>query len=113
MMPGMKKTMDEWKAGTLKSSSGAPVKNQKQAIAIGLSEQRKMKKFAEGGSTKPVYNPKGKTFDEQFPLPKPSPAEQTVRDRIRAAGAKKGGAIKKYAKGGGIEQRGKTRGKLV
>lgn len=40
-MPGMKKTMDEWKKGTLKSSSGQKVTNQKQAIAIGLSEARR------------------------------------------------------------------------
>ena len=37
------KVMDEWKAGTLHSGSkkGPKVTNQKQAIAIGLSEQRK------------------------------------------------------------------------
>ena len=34
--------MGKWKAGTLKSGgSGKPVKNQKQAIAIMLSEKRK------------------------------------------------------------------------
>jgi hypothetical protein len=45
LMPGMKKTMDEWKKGKLHSGSkkGPIVKNQKQAIAIGLSEQRKAK----------------------------------------------------------------------
>jgi len=39
----MKPTMDEWKAGTLHSGSkkGPIVRNQKQAIAIGLSEARK------------------------------------------------------------------------
>lgn len=41
---GMKKTMDEWKEGTLHSGSGAKVTDQKQAIAIGLSEEKKMKK---------------------------------------------------------------------
>jgi Family of unknown function (DUF6496) len=43
--------MGKWKAGTLKSGgSGEPVKNQKQAIAIMLSEKRK------GGSgEKPEY----------------------------------------------------------
>lgn len=34
----MQKVMHEYKAGTLKSSSGQPVKNRKQAIAIGMSE---------------------------------------------------------------------------
>lgn len=42
-MPGMKGTMDEFKKGLLRSGSkkGPVVKNRKQAIAIGLSEQRK------------------------------------------------------------------------
>lgn len=43
-MPGMKKTMKEYKAGTLKSSSGRKVTSRKQAIAIGMSEQSKNKK---------------------------------------------------------------------
>lgn len=40
-MPGMKATMAEYKRGTLKSGSGAKVKERAQAIAIGLSEARK------------------------------------------------------------------------
>jgi hypothetical protein len=35
------KTMDEFKAGALKSGSGRKVTSRKQAIAIGLSEARK------------------------------------------------------------------------
>lgn len=42
-MPGVKKTMQEYKRGTLRSSSGRKVKSRKQAIAIGLSQQRKRK----------------------------------------------------------------------
>ncbi len=43
-MPGMKNTMKEWKAGQLRSGSktGPVVKNQAQAIAIGLSEEKKL-----------------------------------------------------------------------
>jgi hypothetical protein len=38
----VKKTMDEYKKGTLKSGrSGKKVTNSKQAVAIGLSEARK------------------------------------------------------------------------
>jgi hypothetical protein len=38
----MKKVMDEWKEGKLKSGrSGKKVTSQKQAVAIGLSEARK------------------------------------------------------------------------
>ena len=42
-MPGMKGTMDEYKAGTLHSGSktGPKVTSRKQAIAIGLSQDRK------------------------------------------------------------------------
>lgn len=35
-----------------------------------------------------------------------------IRHEMKEAGMKKGGAVKKYAKGGGIESRGKTRGKM-
>jgi hypothetical protein len=37
----VKKVMDEYKHGELKSGKGGTVKSRKQAIAIGLSEARK------------------------------------------------------------------------
>ena len=42
-MPGMAKTMSEWKHGNLHSGSkkGPKVTSQKQAIAIGLNQARK------------------------------------------------------------------------
>ena len=45
-MPGIRKTMREFKKGTLRSGSkrGPKVTNPKQAIAIALSEQRRGKK---------------------------------------------------------------------
>jgi len=47
--------LPKWKAGTLKSGgSGKPVKNQKQAVAIMLSEKRK----ADSGDKE--YQPKKK-----------------------------------------------------
>jgi Family of unknown function (DUF6496) len=46
MADKMKKVMDEYKSGKLHSGSkkGPKVKSKAQAIAIGLSEQRKAKK---------------------------------------------------------------------
>ncbi len=45
--------MGKWKSGTLKSGgSGKPVKSQKQAVAIMLSEKRKSKSNPEYRSKK-------------------------------------------------------------
>lgn len=43
-MPGVEKTMREFKRGTLKSGSGKKVTSRKQAIAIAISQEKPMKK---------------------------------------------------------------------
>jgi hypothetical protein len=43
-MDKVEKVMREYKQGKLKSSSGDKVTSRKQAIAIGLSEQRRARK---------------------------------------------------------------------
>lgn len=61
-MPGMKGTMDEFKAGTLHSGSktGPPVKSRAQAIAIGLSEERK------AGKSVPPKRPSTKLSSKRY-----------------------------------------------
>lgn len=44
MQQKVAKVMREYKAGKLKSSSGDKVTNQKQAVAIAMSEAEQMKK---------------------------------------------------------------------
>lgn len=44
MQDKVAKVMREYKAGKLKSSSGDKVTNQKQAVAIAMSEANQMKK---------------------------------------------------------------------
>jgi hypothetical protein len=44
--------MHEYKAGTLKSSSGDKVTNRKQAVAIALSEQERSRKSRKAGLMK-------------------------------------------------------------
>ena len=51
-MPGMKKTMGEYKRGTLKSGSGKKVTSRKQAIAIAMSEAGKARKTAKAAPAK-------------------------------------------------------------
>lgn len=41
-MPGIAGTMAEYKTGSLRSGSGQKVTNRKQAIAIGLNQDRKL-----------------------------------------------------------------------
>ena len=63
-MPGIKKTMEEFKAGGLHSGSkhGPKVKSRAQAIAIGLSEERK-----EGHKVPKKQTHHGKAADESNP----------------------------------------------
>jgi hypothetical protein len=72
-MPGMKPTMTEFKAGTLHSGSktGKIVTNPKQAIAIGLSQQRKAGGNPTGAPTKPTRKTPG-TFTAKVKKPKPT-----------------------------------------
>lgn len=42
-MPGVKKTMGEYKRGTLRSGSGKKVTSRKQAVAIAMSQPKKRK----------------------------------------------------------------------
>jgi len=60
----VKKVMDEWKSGKLKSSSGDKVTNQKQAIAIALSEAGLSKAEVDEIQKAYDYNKKAYTYKE-------------------------------------------------
>lgn len=49
-MPGVEKTMKEFKAGKLKSGSGKTVTDRGQALAIALAKDNSTRKMAGGGS---------------------------------------------------------------
>jgi hypothetical protein len=90
MMDKVGRVMREFKEGKLKSSSGQKVTNPKQAIAIGLSEQRAMKK---------------------------EPAKKMAAGGYKAGGAvmpKKMGAVKTAAPSiNGVATKGKTKGTMI
>lgn len=148
----VQKVMQEFKSGLLKSSSGQKVTDPKQAIAIGLSEQRRMKG---GGSVDESKKMMGK--EVAFMEKKGAPASMMKHEK-KEMGMKKSGMMKyagggklpmvesdgkmvpkyavdgvgkmnmggmagmkkmnmggmaKYAKGGGIESHGKTKGTMI
>jgi hypothetical protein len=112
----VQKVMQEFKSGSLKSSSGQKVTDPKQAIAIGLSEQRRMKG---GGSVDESKKMMGK--EVAFMKKKGAPASMMGHEKAEM-GMKGGGMpmkdgkpafMAKFAKGGGIESHGKTKGTVI
>lgn len=100
-MPGMQKTMHEFKEGNLHSGSksGPVVTNPKQAVAIGLNQERKG--YAEGGEVVMTYKigPGGVVTG---PVPKDLKdlVGPNTPDAPNQAAQTKEGAGASYAKGG-------------
>lgn len=46
IVPGVRATMREYKAGKLRTGSGTKVRTRRQALAIGLSQERRAKRRA-------------------------------------------------------------------
>ena len=106
--------MKEFKEGKLKSSSGQKVTNPKQAIAIGLSEQRAMKGYKAGGEPKAMVKK-----ELSFMKAKGAPKSMIKHEKAEAKGMKAGGmtkmgAVKTAAPSrDGVASKGKTKGKMV
>ena len=91
------------------------------SVAKEFNQADKGKKFKEGGMSKLSKLFKGKdTYSEEVKEAKAiksgkiTPQQYAKGEKMEEAkGMKKGGACKKYARGGGIEVRGKTKGKMV
>ena len=101
-MNKVEKVMKEFKSGDLKSSSGQKVTNPKQAVAIGLSEQRRMKGMAKGGEMKESKAMMKKEVG--FMKAKGAPKSMIKLEEAEMKGMKKGG--KAYASGGRIASKG-------
>jgi len=106
--------MKEFKEGKLKSSSGQKVTNPKQAIAIGLSEQRAMKGYKAGGEPKAMVKK-----ELAFMKAKGAPKSMIKHEKAEAKGMKSGGmtkmgAVKTAAPSrDGVASKGKTKGKTI
>ena len=106
--------MREFKEGKLKSSSGQKVTNPKQAIAIGLSEQRAMKGYKAGGEPKAMVK-KELAFMKAKGAPKSMIKHEKAEAKgMQAGGMTKMGAVKTAAPSrDGVASKGKTKGKMV
>ena len=111
------KVMREFKEGKLKSSSGQKVTNPKQAIAIGISEQKAMKGYKAGGEPKAMVK-KEVAFMKAKGAPKSmvkhEVAEMKVMKKGGYMGASKMSAVKTAAPSkDGVAVKGKTKGRIV
>ena len=116
MAPGLYKDRAEGEKRKKFAAAMAP------GVSAGMKKGGKVKKYAAGGDIAPMSAmPSGKQLKENIEAQKQSEAERQARykavkaDAAAASPANKkasGGTIKKYARGGGIESKGKTRGKI-
>jgi hypothetical protein len=116
-MDKVKRVMREFKEGKLKSSSGQKVTNPKQAIAIGLSEQRAMKGYKAGGEPKAMVKK-----EVAFMKAKGAPKSMVKHEMAEMKGMKKGGSVGQTKMGAvktaapskdGVAVKGKTKGTMV
>ena len=116
-MDKIKRVMKEFKEGKLKSSSGQKVTNPKQAIAIGLSEQRAMKGYKAGGEPKAMVKK-----EVAFMKAKGAPKSMVKHEMAEMKGMKKGGSVGQTKMGAvktaapsrdGVATKGKTKGTMV
>jgi hypothetical protein len=114
MKDKIRTVMKEFKEGKLKSSSGQKVTNPKQAIAIGLSEQRAMKGYKAGGESKAMVK-KEISFMKEKGAPKSMiKHEKAEMKGMKAGGMTKMGAVKTAAPSrDGVASKGKTKGKMI
>jgi hypothetical protein len=114
MKDKVRTVMKEFKEGKLKSSSGQKVTNPKQAIAIGLSEQRAMKGYKAGGESKAMVK-KEISFMKEKGAPKSMiKHEKAEMKGMKAGGMTKMGAVKTAAPSrDGVASKGKTKGKMI
>ena len=90
-MDKMSRVMREFKEGKLKSSSGQKVTNPKQAIAIGIAEQKAMKGYKMGGEPKAMVKK-----EVAFMKAKGAPKSMVKHEMAEMKGMKKyefGGAV--------------------
>ena len=120
-MPSKSKAQRNLMAAAAHNPAFAKKVGIKQSVGQDFAAADKGKKFKGGGMAKLNKLFKGKdTYAEEVKEAKAiksgkiTPAEYAKGEKMEEAkGMKCGGKVKKYCRGGGIEVRGKTKGKMV
>lgn len=82
-----------------------------QSVGEDFVKADKGRKFERGGEMKESKKMVGK--EVAFMKKKGAPKSMVKHEEAEMAAMKKGGKVAKYARGGGIEAKGKTKGKMV
>jgi hypothetical protein len=116
-MPSSSKKQHNFMAAIANSPSFAKKVGVPQSVGKDFNEADKGRKFSKGGDMK---ESKAMVAKEMNFMKKKGAPKSMIKHEMAEAGMKKSGAAKKmmgggmaYAKGGGIESKGKTKGKMI
>jgi len=108
-MPSTSKKQHNFMAAVAKNPAFAKKVGVPASVGQDFLNADKGRKFKEGGDMKESKKMVGKELS--FMKKKGAP-KSMIKHEMAEAGMKKGG-MAKYAKGGGIESKGKTKGKMI
>jgi hypothetical protein len=116
-MPSSSKAQHKFMAAIAHSPSFAKKAGVPMSVGKDFNEADKGRKFSKGGDMK---ESKAMVAKEMNFMKKKGAPKSMIKHEMAEAGMKKSGAAKKmmgggmaYAKGGGIESKGKTKGKMI
>jgi len=108
MMPSTSKKQHNFMAAIANSPSFAKKAGVPQSVGKDFNEADKGRKFSKGGDMK---ESKAMMEKEVGFMKKAGAPKSMIKHEKAEAGMKKGGMA--YAKGGGVETKGKTKGKMI
>ena len=109
-MPSVSKKQHNFMAAVAKNPKFAKKSGVPQSVGEDFLKADKGKKFERGGEMKESKKMMAK---EVAFMKKKGASKSMIKHEEAEAGMKKGGKVSKYARGGGVEIKGKTKGTMV
>lgn len=109
-MPSVSKKQHNFMAAVAKNPKFAKKVGVPRSVGEEFLTADKGRKFKEGGEMK---ESKAMAKKEVAFMQKKGAPKSMIKHEMEEAGMKKGGKVAKYARGGGIETKGKTKGTMV